>query len=293
MLDWPEEGILSGDDTPEWGHAGSNLLLDFHGDPLAARLVVFSDGNHNMALLEALRSFQGQNPGVGHIFYATTPPGPLVRLLRRGRLRIGSLILSIRPHVFIGPPNVLNGLVEEGYMQRHMPFMRNRGNVLLVEKGNPRNIRGVRDLARDGIRLFFSNPETERISYSGYIDTIRGIASREGVDLEVLLEGKGVVYGESIHHREAPQAVADGSADAAVVYYHLALHYTRVFPQLFEIVPLGGSAEDPRPVPENVISRTNVGRIGDGGEWGGRLIGFLASDTVSDIYYRHGLLRER
>jgi hypothetical protein len=292
MLDWPKEAIVSGDDTPGWGHAGSNLLLDFHGDPLTARLVVFSDGNHNMALLETLRSFQERNPVVGSIFYATTPPGPLVKLLKRGRLRIGNLILSIRPHVFMSPPNVLDGLVKEGYMQRHMPFMRNRGNVLLVKAGNPKNIHGVRDLARDGVRLFLSNPDTERVSYNGYVDTIRGIALRDGVDLEVLLEGKGVVYGERIHHREAPQAVADGRADAAVVYYHLALHYTRVFPQLFELVPLGGSAEDPQPVPENVVSRTNVGSIGDGGEWGGRLIKFFASDVVSDIYFRHGLLRE-
>ena len=37
-------------------------------------------------------------------------------------------------------------------------------------------------------------------------------------------EGSGpIVFGERIHHREAPQALADGKADVAMVYYHLAL----------------------------------------------------------------------
>ena len=54
------------------------------------------------------------------------------------------------------------------------------------------------------------------------------------------LSGTKVEYGERIHHREAPQAIMDGRADVAIVYYHLALGYTRIFPSLFEMVPLGG-----------------------------------------------------
>ena len=291
ILIWPEETICSSAGFPKWSHPGSNLCLDFHGDPTAARLMVFSDGNHHMALLEALQRFSENNLEANPIFFATLPPGPVLQWIRQGVLQIGNLILSAKPHVFIGPPQVLDLLVREGYLLRHQPFVRNRGSVLLVRKGNPRNILGVGDLSRKDVRLFLSNPTTEAVSHKGYTDTLRGLAAREGVHLPFLKNEacEGVVYGERIHHREAPQAIADGQADVAIVYYHLALRYSRIFPSMFEIVPLGGTAGDPQPTSENIIGITHVGLIGDGGLWGKSFVQFLSSKPVRDIYTYHGL----
>lgn len=83
-----------------------------------------------------------------------------------------------------------------------------------------------------------------------------------------------VVFGKRIHHREAPQTVAEGEADAAILFYHLALRYIRIFPDLFEMVCLGGSIEKPEPGPGNIISKTYMALIGDGGKWGGKLLFF-------------------
>lgn len=296
MLDWPEERIDGGDPPPKWDHPESNLCLDFHGDPRAARLVVFSDGNHHMALIEALQYFHENNPEVEQIFYATTPPGPILQLLRHGSLQIGNFILSVAPHVFISPPHVLDDLVHEGHMRKHIPFVRNRGSAFIVRKGNPKNIRGVADLARDDVRLFLSNPETETVSYQGYVDTLKGLAAKEGIPLAFSTDenvSPKVVYGKRIHHREAPQALADGDVDAAIVYYHLALRYKHIFPELFEIVYIHGDSGDPDSVPENIVTATHVGMIGDGGQWGAKFFGFLLSDTVSDMYARHGLVPAR
>ena len=296
MLNWPEERIISHDDIPKWHHAESNLMLDFHGDPSAAKLVVFSDGNHHMALRESLQLFLERIPEVEHIFYATTPPGPVLQLLKNGSLQIGNYILSVMPHIFISPPHVLDKLVGDGYMRQHFPFMKNRGNVLVVKKGNPKNIQTVADLTRKDVRPFLSNPKTEAVSYQGYVDSLKNIAAKEGIDLSCLSEEArtaNVVYGNCIHHREAPQSIADGRADVAIVYYHLALRYTRIFTDLFEIIPLGGTAKDPQPVPENIISLTHVGMIGDGGLWGQKLVDFLLSDIASDVYKHHGLLPMR
>jgi hypothetical protein len=172
--------------------------------------------------------------------------------------------------------------------------MRNRGSALLVKKGNPKDIQGIADLARNDIRLFLSNPKTETVSYQGYVETLKGLAAREGIDPAFVFDGTpgpAIVYGERIHHREAPQAVADGIADVAMVYYHLALRYTRIFPDLFEIIPLDGISDKDGSIPENIISETHLGLIGDGGPWGSIFVDFLASDTVSDIYAKHGLVR--
>jgi len=292
-LDWPEETPGGERASFRWSQPGSNICLDFHGNPVNARLVVFSDGNHHMALKDCLDIFLEQNKDLSRIFYVTTPPGALLNILRNGGLHIGNLFIGVSPHVFISPPHVLDVLVAEGAMQTHRPFAQNRGIALLVKKGNPKNILMVRDLTQKNLRLFLPNPENETVSCRGYVDTLRAIAAGEGIDPSFLADttGRGIVYGERIHHREAPQAVADDRADAAVVYYHLALRYIRIFPALFEMVPLGGAALITRPDPDSRTGKTHAGIVGDGGRWGTEFLRFLSSDRVGDIYTHHGLLR--
>jgi hypothetical protein len=292
-LDWPVEQAGGDKRCFRWEQPGSNICLDFHGDPATAQLAVFSDGNHHMALKDSLELFFQKNEGLSGIFYATTPPGPIVGMLRNGGLQMGNLILSVSPHVFISPPEILDNLVADGYMAGHAPFVQNQGNVLLVQKDNPKQVSDVSDLMREDIRLFLSNPDTEKASFSAYHSTLKAMAAEqsgaEGFPDDKIARGR-VVFGKRIHHREAPQAVADGSADVAVVFYHLALRYTRVFPDLFAMVPLGGSVQKPEPVPGNVVGRTHMGLVGDGGAWGRQLLSFLASKPVMDIYRYHGLL---
>ena len=119
VLDWPSETVLAEDKIEQWHQPVSNRVLDFHGDPIKANLVVFSDGNHHMALLHSLKAFHHEMPHVDDIFYATTPPYPITRLLKAGAIRLGNLTLSVRPHVFISPPDLLDGLETEGYLNQH------------------------------------------------------------------------------------------------------------------------------------------------------------------------------
>ena len=292
LLDWPAEQAGGDARHQRWFEPGSNICLDFHGDPAAAPLVVFSDGNHHMALKDCLDLFLRENKELSGIFYATTPPGPIVGMLRDGGLKMGNLVIRAAPHVFAGPPDVLDNLADDGLLTGHVPFVRNQGNVLLVRKDNPKKIGGVADLTRRDVRLFLSNPDTEKASFRAYCSTLKALAPRQagapGFPDDKIARGE-VVFGARIHHREAPQAVADGSADATVVFYHLALRYLRIFPGLFDAVPLGGTVERPAPLPGNVVGRTHLALVGDGGTWGVRLVSFLLSTPAMDIYRHHGL----
>lgn len=295
-LKWPLEQARPAPSAYAWSQPLSNICLDFHGDPVKAPLVVFSDGNHHMALEAAIQEFARAHPRIEDIFYATTPPGVLVRLLREGGLNLGNLSLSVRPHIFISPAAILEQLVEAGYVQHHEPFMESRGNVLLIKKGNPKRITQLADLLREEVRLFISNPATERASYEVYRDTLLGLAKTEGLNsraVEDLLEGRNgrIHFGERIHHREAPQALADGQADVALIYYHLALRYTRIFPDDFEFIPLGGTPDDPQPAPANLCTQYHIGLVDDGGEWGKRFLEHMWSDKVTEVYAAHGLRR--
>ncbi|WP_150112096.1 substrate-binding domain-containing protein [Desulfonatronovibrio hydrogenovorans] len=289
-LDWPEESLNNDQQVLSWSEPGSNICLDLHGNPADASLVVFSDGNHHMALKDCLDLFQEQNSELEGIFYLTTPPGPILKLLSKGSIKLGNLQLKFSPHVFISPPGVLDNLVKQGWMADHLPFVRNQGNVLLVRKGNPKKITRVRDLAQKDVRIFLSNPRTEQASYQAYTRTLEALAPGPDFVQSRVRSGQ-VVMGRSIHHREAPQALVDGVADVAVVFYHLGLRYIRIFPELFTLIPLGGSIESPDPLPGNVISRTHMGLIHGGGLWGRKLISFLGSAEAMEVYQRHGLCR--
>jgi hypothetical protein len=299
-LNWPDE--VPGTPMPvftRWQQQPSNRLMDVHGDPSRAVLVVFSDGNHHMALVEAVRAFGSAHGLEDRILFLTLPPRILLEILDSQGLQVGNLVLSLSPHVLIGPGPVLDKAVAAGRMVDHAPFMESRGVVLLVARGNPLSIGGIADLRRPGVRLFISNPVREAASFTVYRDTLMGLAERHGLDGAALAEelekgGGRVIHGESIHHREAPVAVAVGAVDAAVVYYHLALRYTRVFPDRFELVALPGSPGHPQPdATENRRTVYHAGCVDEGGPWGKAFVDFLHSESVAAIYREHGLAPPR
>ena len=301
-LIWPAERPRAAAPGSEWSQARSNLCLDFHGDPASAQLVVFSDGNHYMALAECVESFVRRTPGLHEVFYTTTPPSVYLTMLRTGELNLGNLTLRVRPNVVIGPRDVVERLHAEGETGAPVAFARSRGNAYLVRAGNPKGIRGVADLLRPDVVPFMSNPGTEAASYGVYRETMLATARIRGVDVGALEcrlsgdagEGGAIVFGERIHHREAPQALADGKADVAMVYYHLALRYVRVFPGEFEIVCEGWDPEgegDGEPVEGMVVTEYVVAPMRWTGAWGEAFVGFMGSGEVVALYERHGIRR--
>jgi len=296
QLPWPPEAAQYPHDTVRaFAAPGSNLVLDFHGDPATAGLALFSDGNHHMALEASVRAFLAANPDVGDVFYTTTPPKPLVDALKGDGLVIGNLRISRKPDVFIGPGNILDGLVDAGFMTGHVPFAESRGNVILVRKGNPKGITSVADLLSDDVTLTCSNPVTEKASYVVYEEAARNLAQESGADADAIVAklstaGPRTVHSQIIHHREVPQLIGAGHADAAIIYYHLALRYTRIFPEVFELVDIGGVLTG-QPSPANPTTRYHIGLIADGGEWGEQFVSFMQGNTVQHLYEEHGLMR--
>ncbi len=293
-LSWPPEAARYPDAAVRaFSALGSNLVLDFHGNPATANLAVFSDGNHHMALEACVRAFLAENPEVGDVFYTTTPPAPLVDALKGDGLAVGNLRISRKPDVFIGPDNILEGLVKANLMTHHAPFAESRGNVILVRKGNPKNISCVSDLLSDDITVTCSNPITEKASYSVYAEAAMGMAQEASVDGNALVEkltiaGTNTVHSQIIHHREVPEIISAGRADAAIIYYHLALRYTRIFPDVFELVDMGGVVSGERS-PMNPTTQYHIGLISDGGKWGKNFISFMQSSVAQSLYDEHGL----
>ena len=200
-----------------------------------------------------------------------------------------------------------------------VPFLKNNGNVILVKKGNPKNIKSVWDLGRDDVTLVTPNPDMEPGSFGNFSGSIYNIAKNDpkppkGWTAEKLFnkifngnqndcqpDGSGAkkcrwVSGKRIMHREQPWAVNSGNADAGFIFYHLALYFVRTFPDKFEIVPLGGTAENPQPVKGNKVGVLNVVRIK--GNWNEKqlqarekLIDAFKSKEFTGILDKHGIRR--
>lgn len=285
-LTWPRENVIN-PDTPanSWFHIGSNYCLDIHGDPACSELCIFSDGNHHMALEQSLEIFRCSNH-LKSIFYCTTPPKVYLDWMKLGSIELGNLRLSRQPDILIGPEDLLSELKHVGRVAEYRVFAESTGNSLLVSKGNPRNISGIRDLIRTDLRLFISNPKTEKASHEVYRSTIESMARHLDLPLEKIVAlfstPERICFGELIHHREAPQAIADGWADLAIVYSHLALRYTRIFPELFDQVPLPLSEH-------NITTQYAIGIVNTEHDLTKKLFDFFSQESVAESYRYHGL----
>ena len=282
-LPWPREAARPpAESSADMTIAPSNIALDLHGDPAVARLHVFSDGNHHMALAETVAAFLDPYPEAQDVFYLTTPPRISIEAMRSGVIRLGNLSVSSAAHVVIGPEGPLAQHAAEGRITGHVPFMRSTGNVILRRRGDPKGVRGLRDIFRDDVRLAISNPVTEAASFAVYAEDIVGIGSADSAPEATMawLTGAHVVKSRMIHHREIPELLAADAADASIVYRHLGLRYARVFPDIFETSAI---------IDPGNVTVYHAGLAGDAGAFGAAFLSFLQSDIVADIYRSHGL----
>jgi len=241
-------------------------------------LIVSTSGNYHMALSEFwFDHFLPEHPEINSWFYTTSPPVSLPQTAR-ARVTFGNLRLHSRPHVAVGPMSVMDALDEAGVaVSTPVPILKNRGNVLLVRKGNPHGIESIWDLATDGVSVVTSNPATEPGSFGNYTNSIYQIA-RQDADYAGPLSAEDLfnaifnadhpgkwLAGTRIHHREVPWSLIHGRGDVAPVFYHLARYFVDLFPDKLEIIPLRATVETPEPIPGNRVATLYAVQIA--GDW--------------------------
>jgi molybdate transport system substrate-binding protein len=271
----------------------SNVVLDFHGSIQDPDLVIFMAGNQYPALPELIAAFrdwlraQPAHRGVkaDRIFYATTPPGRLIDAMESGQLLLGNFWLDVRPDklwpdVFMTGPRQQRRLQAAKYLDGWSVYTRNRGMVLLVAAGNPKNIRGIQDLLRDDVRVALSSPVREPASFDSYASTLRAQGGAQFPDL--VLKKRNTVSPVAVHHRENPQLIHDGLADVAPMYFHFGEYLKKRMPKHFDYVALAaeGNLRD-----ELAISLIhNAPRRAAAVAW----IEFIRSDVAAAVYDRYG-----
>ena len=271
----------------------SNVVLDFHGSVQDPDLVIFMAGNQYPVLPEliaAYREWVGTQPrhrgvGTARIFYATTPPGRLIDAMESGQLALGNFWIDVRPDrlwpdVFMTGPRQQRRLQAARFVDGWSVYARNRGAVLLVRSGNPKNIRGLPDLAREDVRVAISSQASEPASFESYANTLRAQAGAQFV--ETVLKKANTTSPVAVHHRENPQLIHDGIADVAPMYYHFGVYLKSRLPQHFDYVglPREGNFRDTLAI--SLVR--NAPRRAAAQAW----IDFIRSDVAAAIYQKHG-----
>jgi hypothetical protein len=309
MLEWPYDNAAV---TPNLNDPTSNTLHDFHGEISSCELCLSSEGNYHPALRDVWPIFLAKfkDRPLQNWFYTTSPPVALPQLDRQV-VQFGNLYARCRPQVVVATGKVMKRLQEADQTDGlPLPLYRDRGSVILVKKGNPQNINSLWDLGRKDVQYVSPNPALETGAFDNYANTIYNIAENDHEPpgnmtpdqlIDTIFNGTSGnphkwLAGPRIHHRDVPWSVAYGKADAGLIMYHLGLYIQETFPDVFDIVPLGGTIEDPQPLKGTIIGTRFVVRIK--GDWTPRqieardtLIQTLLSDDFTRILEKRGMLR--
>ena len=258
-LVWPvitrQAGIRSFD-----GH--TDTVLDIIGRiGIAPSLVIFSEGNHLMALLseEIVGAFstwakaqpQYADLNLDNVVVVTMPQPIVVQMVRTGAVALGSLTLDMSrasglyPDIVMGGPAPLQELRKLGVFEPQARyFSKNRGRALLVRKGNPLGIHGLADVARTEARVAQAD-EVEAGARAGNRAAIEGLIGKAGADAFFAKEVEHFPGRLGITHRDVPEMLARGYADVGLTQYHLISYWTRTFPNHFELAPIAGAERFP------------------------------------------------
>ncbi len=309
LLQWPTD---QGTRQPNLDDPTADVLWDFHGTLDHCDLLLSTEGNYHMALHDIWPMFLARFPDdpLQNAFYTTSPP-VVIPQLKNGVVQFGNLYATCMPSVAVASKRVIDKVLASGVTDGPAyPIYQDRGEVILVKHGNPKHIQSVWDLGRKGVRLVTPNFTLEPGAFNTYAETIYAIAAHDphpprGWSAEKLIDTvfNGASHdpqkwleGARIHHRDEPWSVAYGKADAAVFLYHLGRYTQQTFPETFDLVPLGGTLENPQPLAGTKVGIREV--VALKGNWSAKqlkardaLIKTLRSTQFTDILEKHGLSR--
>src|SRR5262249_34209992 len=194
---WPVVGKVRSGITSFAGYTDTVLdIVGRIGTP--ASLVIFTEGNHLMALLsdEIVGAFpawagsQSQHTDLDtdNVVVVTLPQPIVVEMVRTGTIALGNLTLDVTrasgcyPDIVLGGTAPLQQLRKLGVLEPQARFFsRNRGRALLVRKGNPLGISGLGDVARTGARLAQADT-VEAAARAGNRAAIEGLIGKPAAD---------------------------------------------------------------------------------------------------------------
>src|SRR5262245_9013156 len=265
---------------------GSDALAKMGTD---ANLTMWLDGNQFFAMEDVIHRFQKAYRDVGNVAVITMPPGMIVNAIIAGGWRYQGKDYPMQPDLYASVDlGHLQTLRDKGKMAQYMTYARNKLE-LVVAPGNPKNIKGLDDLARPDLKVMLPNPVTEGIAKfymkkalirHGIWDKLTGGKECEACQVTP------TTYFTAVHHREIPEALKAGTIDAGIVWSS-EVGYAK---------QIGISVQGVSLPPEDSFVNEVVylmGPVTSGAhpKAADRYMRFLASAAGQDVYARYGFIK--
>lgn len=281
--------------APPWSAplvSGENLTVpgvdnvpDLHGDINDPDLVIFFAGNQYMVVNDLLRAFQKQYPQYPHVFAETLPPGILARQIKTGALVIGNMRIRVKPDLFTaGHGRMLQLQKDNRWFSGLRNYARNK-LAIMTYAGNPKHIRGWKDLTRQDLRLCMPNPQWEGIAQHAIIPALERTGGKELVNaIYTTKVDDGSTYLTQIHHRQTPMRIMAGQCDAGAVWYTEAFFHAHIANHPTDLVPV--------PDAQNKVVTYTIGALRDAPhkQAAKDFMQFISSAKGQAIYRHYGFM---
>lgn len=269
------------DKTIEYGKIGNSYTSD---------LVMYLAGNQFMVMEELIQDFQNKNSDIKTVYVETIPPGQILKgqILKQGK--IDGQKTAQNPDLYasvnLGHLKKLKG---KGVMSEYKIYTHNKLE-LMVAKGNPKGIKGEKDLGRDDLVQSHPNPLTEGIFKFYGSQMLKDLGLYEKVTDNKKCKGCWAIDGKTWftqrHHRETPYRIENGKADVGIVWTTEVKHGLNGGRQIE-----GVAISSPYNMGHKVgyaIGALNTGKNQDNAK---RFLDYLSSDTAQNIYAKYGFVK--
>jgi len=270
--------------------SGGEIKYGQIGDSYTADLVMYLAGNQFMVMEELIQDFLKSNPDIKSVYVETIPPGQILKKQILVQGEINGMKTNQNPDLYASVNlKHLKKLASMGKMDNYAIYTHNKLE-LMVAKGNPKNIQGAKDLARDDLVQSHPNPLTEGIFkfYGSQMLKDLGIFEKVtgGKECKSCWAVEGKTWFTSRHHRETPHRIENGKADVGIVWT------TEVAHAKAEGRPIDGVAiEAPYNMQDKVGYAIGILKEGKNQDNAKKYLDYLASDRAQDIYAKYGFIK--
>ena len=257
---------------------GIDNVPDLYGDIIDPQLVVFFAGNQFMCIDDLMTAFKKKYPQYKRVFAETLPPGILARQMKEGSIVIGNMRIQLKPDVYTAGKSRIVQTPE--WFTNTEVYAKNK-LAIMVQKGNPHNVKGLKDLSRKELRVSMPNPEWEGIGKrieEAYIKS-GGNNLKNAIMIDKVKDSS--TFLTHIHHRQSPMRILYNYSDAAPVWFS-EVYFQKIIGHPVDMVEI--------PESENIEAQYVAGQLKDAPhpQAAKDFMKFLVSKTAKNIYQKYG-----
>ncbi len=271
-------------------HVDGKISYGQIGDSYTSDLVMYLAGNQFMVMDDLIKDFQKKHKHIKTVYVETIPPGQILKqqILKQGEINGQKTAMNPDLYASVNLKH-LQTLKKKGLMEQYMIYTHNKLELMVAE-GNPKKIKGPKDLGRDDLVQSHPNPLTEGIFKFYGTEMLKELGLYEKVTNNAQCKGCWAVPDKTWftvrHHRETPHRIEHGQADVGIVWT------TEVVYAKAEGRPIDGVA-----IPEPYNMQHKVGyamgpvQTGRNQENAQAFLKYLGTRKAQKIYEKHGFVR--